>query len=61
VYVCEQLARGRYIAVEWPAVELMTSRVTSQHLNNLNHQSEDYSMSNSAPITRVQTLNGQWA
>jgi len=33
VCVCEQLAQGRYLAVEWPGVEPSTSRVTSQRLN----------------------------
>jgi len=31
---CEQLAQGRSLAVERPAVELLTSRVASRRLNH---------------------------
>ena len=33
-HVCEQLAQGRYLAVERPGVELATPRVANQHLNH---------------------------
>ena len=33
-HVCEQLAQGRYLTVEQPVVELVTSRVASQRHNH---------------------------
>jgi len=33
-HVCEQLAQGCYLTVEWPGFELMTSQVASQRPNH---------------------------
>jgi len=35
-HVCQQLANGRYLTAERPAVELATSRVASQRLDHYN-------------------------
>jgi len=35
--MCEQLAQGHYLTVEWPGVSLTHAcRVASQHLNHYN-------------------------